>query len=94
MMEKHDATGITCSTTELPEVAEFLKGNHWRYSDAIIMVCEQGTGRKMSFNFHFCKDYAVFLGVGATKAPVFVDFDGYDAESVAVALDKMLLMAK
>lgn len=93
-MEKYDATSITCSTTELSEVAEFLNGNYWRYSDAIIMACEPGTGRKMSFNFHFCKDYAVFLGVGREKAPLFVDFDGYDAESVAVALDKMVLMAK
>ena len=94
MMEKYDATGITCSTTELGEVAAFLKCNYRCYSDAVIMACEPGTGRKMSFNFHFCKDYAVFVGVGQEKAPVFVDFDGFDAESVAVALDKMVLMAK
>lgn len=93
-MEKRDTTEIVCSTTELGEVAAFLKCNHWHYNHAIIMACEPGTGRKVSFNFHFCKDYAVFLGVGSTKAPVFVDFDGTNLESVSVALDKMVLMGK
>lgn len=91
-MEKHDTTNIFCSTTELGEVAAFLKCNHWRYSDAIITACEPGSGRKLSFNFHFRKDYAVFAGVDTHL--VFVDFDGTDPESVAVALDKMVLMAR
>ena len=87
-MERQDTNGITCSTTELNEVAWFLKMNYWSYSDATVAACEPGTGRRFSFNFHFNRDYATFVGV--EKHPVFVDFNGLDSESVGEALDKMV----
>ena len=87
-MERQDTTGITCSTTELNEVAWFLKMNYRYYKDAIVTACEPGTGRLFLFYFHFSRDYAMFGSL--EKRPVYVEFNGLDPESVAEALDKMV----